>query len=213
LMYWSEDKVGNVESVHYAQVNLDKTLPEMTLEVNGASFVPGVAILDNQVLVLSILDQVSGLQLQQVALDGALISPNSENGSYQIYLPGQLGMHQLQVYAKDLAGNQLSTQVDFTVTTSLESLLALFIECVNSGDLPSKLADKLSRILQKIAHVVAQAETASGMNDSRIILQLLTHMAHELDKNASAIDASALEILQNDIEGLIRIYQAQVAGN
>lgn len=207
LIYWSEDKAGNVEDVHYAQVKLDKTLPIFSLESNDQSISSGASVLDNQTLTLKVADALSGLSVQVVSLDGQLISSSAETGDYLIYLPGQVGVHQLQVYAKDLAGNVLSAQVDFNVETSIDSLISLFADSVNSGDITGKLADKLNRILKKIEQITAQNQSPTGMKNPRIIVQLLTNMAHELEKNASAVDADTLAILQNDINALIAFYQ------
>ena len=212
LMFWSADKAGNVENINFSQVKLDKTLPQYLIELNGEPFVAGESIQDNQTLSLTISDTLSGLELQQVSLDGQIIAPSVNTTSYRIYLPGKIGSHQLHITAKDLAGNQLNEQLTFRVETNLESLISLFIEGVNSGDITGKLADKLSRILRQIQHIVSQSEIAHGMNSDRIILQLLTNMSHELSRNSNVIDANTLEILKNDVEALIRLYRERVEG-
>lgn len=207
LMFWSEDNAGNIEDINYFQVKVDKTSPDYSLTHNDQPLTTEARILDSETLTLKIGDALSGLDIQQVSLDGQLLSPRTETGDYLIYLPGQLGAHQLQIYAQDHAGNRLNTQFIFTIETSIDSLMSLFEASVNAGDINRIFAIKLNYILKTIKQLDERSKQPKGLIASKLIVQLLKTMSYELEKHSRLVDTQTLGILQNDISALITFYQ------
>ena len=111
IEFYSTDKAGNIEEVKNATVKVDRTPPMITVSSPEAkSYELGESI----TVAFEALDLTSGLANATATLDVALV----ENGS--IYSNLSLGDHSVAVTAFDLAGNNATETVAFSVADSID---------------------------------------------------------------------------------------------
>jgi len=111
IEFYSTDKAGNIEEVKNATVKVDKTPPMITVSSPEAkSYELGESI----TVAFEALDLTSGLANATATLDVALV----ENGS--IYSNLSLGDHSVAVTAFDVAGNNATETVAFSVADSTD---------------------------------------------------------------------------------------------
>jgi hypothetical protein len=102
LQYYSTDAAGNIESAHTLLFHIDTGLPSTTAALSGTPGASGWYVSTVQVA-LSASGAVSGIASTQYRVDG---------GSWQAYAtPFSLGdgVHSLQYYSVNVAGNQGAT--------------------------------------------------------------------------------------------------------
>ncbi|WP_169089299.1 glycoside hydrolase family 2 TIM barrel-domain containing protein [Paenibacillus sp. PL91] len=146
LVYWSVDKVGNVEQAHTVSFSMDKKAPSIAVTVPGDnSIYEDSGDLTPQI---NLTDNLSGV-------DSSKTTVTLNTYSYQIgttitlyKLP--LGQHTLVVSSSDLAGNQVSKTVQFTTATSIDSLKALVKRFANNKEINK--ADTTTSLLNKLAN-------------------------------------------------------------
>jgi len=111
IEFYSTDKAGNIEEVKNATVKVDRTPPMITVSSPEAkSYELGESI----TVAFEALDLTSGLANATATLDGALV----ENGSIHSNL--SLGDHSVAVTAFDVAGNNATETVAFSVADSTD---------------------------------------------------------------------------------------------
>jgi len=111
IEFYSTDKAGNVEEVKNLTVKVDKTPPMITVTSPEAK---SHALGESITVTFEALDRTSGLANVTATLDGAPV----ENGSIHSNL--SLGDHSLAVTALDIAGNNATSTVAFSVAESTD---------------------------------------------------------------------------------------------
>ena len=107
--YYSTDNAGNVEDVkHSAKVQIDKILPIVTItspEAKDYSYTSSFTIQ------YSATDEISGIANTSAEIDGIAVE-NSQTIDLFNY---SIGKHAIAANARDLAGNEASTNIEFSV--------------------------------------------------------------------------------------------------
>jgi len=105
------DVAGNVEPTHSLEVKIDSEAPAVSIATpSGGAAVPGPSI----DLTWSATDAGSGVSGCTVGIDGGILAPSSGPTSHTFEGVAD-GPHVLAVSCTDVAGNQRSSSVDFTV--------------------------------------------------------------------------------------------------
>ena len=115
IFYRSVDKAGNVENVQKQTFKIDKTPPNVVVTLNKTN----VTRWDKLDLICSVTDNYSGMQEFTVSLDGKTIVCG---GSISMFNQST-GLHKIQYFAKDKAGNSTSGGISFNVVVTYDSII------------------------------------------------------------------------------------------
>lgn len=212
VRYYSQDLAGNSETEKTVEINIDQTGPKIaiTSPKNGSyknNETPEVKYV--------ITDNLSGVDESQtsVTFDGQNYAKNKIDLSLE-----HLGLHTVKVNAIDAAGNHSQVQVDFTLTTSIDSISQNVRHYFSLG-LISKLSTELFlevklRNIQEMMNLLNtfQSKWMPQWAKSRVIENLRQNINREIDglenqiqrdKNFSrTIDSKIQAILLEDLEGV-----------
>ena len=107
VQFYSVDNAGNAESTKSAQVKIDTTAPSVTVTTpqNGASYIQGSVVTCDW----TCGDTGSGVASEATTIDGAGVAEGSRIDT----LP--FGPHVFRLTVTDVAGNQRTVTVDYTI--------------------------------------------------------------------------------------------------
>lgn len=155
VQYKSTDKAGNVEETKEVEIQIDKTAPTFTLEVEGQSITDGSSFDDNQSLSVKVSDNLSELAASDIIIDDTTYHIDTVSGSaLSIDFTGKVGIHTARIVVKDNAGNIVDQVITFEVTTSIASISNLMERYVTGGELSAPLTGQLSNNLDQAQHQI-----------------------------------------------------------
>jgi hypothetical protein len=176
------DAAGNVEiPLPATVVSIDSTAPVLTVLSPAAR-----DYLHSDTLVISFAaaDGVSGVQRVSAALDGV---PIQNPASYSL-LPFALGVHTVDAYAFDVAGNQARQSVSFRIVATIDSLIAFVNVYAQQGSID---ASKQNSLLAKLTDAQAALDRGNTSAASGSLRDFIDQCAAQSGKGVSP-DAAAL---------------------
>lgn len=149
VQYRALDKAGNIENTNEALINIDKTVSAIDLffPINNVEY----SRADSITPVFDIIDVMSGVATDtiKISVDGAVLNTGTAN-----LFDFSLGPHVLAIFASDLAGNNVSTTINFSITTSIDGVISDVDVFYNGGGLNEKAHeqsnDRLNLIKKQI---------------------------------------------------------------
>ncbi len=216
VIFWSEDKAGNIEPLNRQVIQIDKTAPAAQFLSDEKPLTSGTTIEDYRRLDVKVSDAVSGLQFLNVHVDDRLVADSPDQETVSLSFAGKLGLHKIVVSAKDFAGNQYEQVFTVNVVTSVESLLYILKEVLQKVPASSPLVHKLEKVMANMT-VVSQCEAnkkPKGVSDpciksKFILLRGLIKFYAELHKEkiVSQLDTETILIIKTDIAALIKYLE------
>lgn len=223
LIFWSEDKAGNIESINHRVINIDKTAPVVQLSALDVPVTNGGTIEDYQTLDIQWVDAVSGVGFVEVRLDGMLITNDPAQNTTSVAVAGKLGSHQIVVVAEDKAGNRQEQTFAINVVTSITSLQHLFAAYLTELENNSPFIRKLEGIMDDIQQAnkcELDGTLYRGKQDARhdchrkkrILYERLRQFKRELTKNKAVaqLGNEAIVVLKKDTQALIEHYRREL---
>ncbi|MDQ0887758.1 hypothetical protein QFZ81_002846 [Paenibacillus sp. V4I9] len=201
LQFRSVDAAGNIEQTKELSVQIDKTKPVFVLTANGEPLAESAVFSDDRsiALLLNANDALSGLESQELALDGKRL----ENGA-SVDLTGNLGLHTLKIVITDLAGNKTDETVSFTIAATPEGLSNLIDRYAKAGELKGPLINQLRNSLDQALYQLGKGDKDKALKHMQDFLKHLNNMS--MTDNVSETVKS---ILTADAKALIEIWSAK----
>lgn len=151
IQYYSVDRAGNVEDVKQVTFQVDATLPDFNLLINGNDLMEGDSFDDHLPLTFQVSDNLSGLAFAQITVSGAVYAVDLTKGSSVVIdFVGRVGSHTASIVVEDQAGNKMQKDVQIQVTTSVGAMNQL-LDRYNSL-LSQSLTSQLSNTLKQSQH-------------------------------------------------------------
>lgn len=193
---------GGIELVRNSiKVKIDKTAPVYKVYISGNAVEQKAVFDDCNKINFQFSDSLSGLKTAQIEVDGAAYVVEIQKGFLELDMAGKIGIHNVTVTAEDYAGNRLTSNFEFEVTTSIESINTIMDNFIANGQLKGALVSQLRNSLSQAQHQLDKGRkdhAAKHMNDFR---KHLNNPA--LAKN---ISEAAKTILNSDAEALINLW-------
>lgn len=202
VQYRSIDKAGNAEDVKQQTIQIDKTLPEFSLIVNGNILREGDSFDDDLPLTFKVSDNLSGVVSAQISVSDSVYAVASPvQSSVNIDLAGKVGSYTATVIVEDNAGNRLEKAFKFIVTMSIDSMRHLIDRFVKSSELDGAMVDQLTNNLNQVQHqldINRPDQAAKHMEDFIKRLNNEALGSHITDK--------VKEILNNSAKALVQMW-------
>ncbi|WP_405452382.1 FIMAH domain-containing protein [Paenibacillus sp. HJGM_3] len=201
LLYRSADGAGNVEQPKELAVRIDQTNPSYELTANGSPLAEGAVFADDRMLTLLLTanDALSGIESQELALDGQPLA----NGA-PVDLAGRLGVHTLKIVITDKAGNVTEASVAFTVATTAEGIASLMDRYIETGALKGPLVPQLRNSLDQALHQLGKGDSEKAAKHMEDFLKHLNNEAM-----GDHVSGAAKAVLTADANALISAWSAK----
>jgi|GEM_PF-7083330 len=194
LQFRSTDRAGVVEPTQELIVPIDQTKPSFVLTVNGSVITDDVVYSDDVPLALhlSAEDALSGIQSQDLSLDGEHVDNDSN-----VVTAGLLGPHTLNVTVTDKAGNGTEQTFHYTVKTSIDALSNLIQRYAAEGQLQKPLTNQLANSLSQAQHQLSKGDADMAAKHMQDFLK------HLNNSSGTDVMAQAKFALVTDANALI----------
>ncbi|RTE08892.1 OmpL47-type beta-barrel domain-containing protein [Paenibacillus whitsoniae] len=197
VQYHSTDKAGNVEVVNSTTIHIDKTAPTALLTANGHPLNDGMALQDNQsiILAMQVADNLSGMAEQSIQVDGIPYAPGTT-----LDWAGNLGQHVVSVMLKDTAGNTSQTVIQINVSANIDSLKALMDRFTEQGELGGPMLTQLSNKLIQALDQLNKNHPAQAIKHMQDFLDVMNNQGLQ-----SHISVKAKSVLTADAKAVIAV--------
>ena len=193
---------GGTELVRNSiDVKIDKTAPIYEVYVSGIALGQKAAFDDCEKITFQFGDSLSGLKNAQVEVDGIAYSVEVERGSIELDMAGKVGLHSVIITAEDIAGNKLTSNFSFEVTTSIEAINNHMENFIAKGELGGPLVNQLSNAIKQVQHQLDKGRKDQATKHMKDFIRHLNNSA--LVKN---ISEAAKAVLNSDAEALVNLW-------
>jgi hypothetical protein len=193
MLYRATNKAGNIgliteQTTHF---RLDKTPPVIFITSPLAQTYLHNA---NMTIAWTATDAISGIDSVQAQLDGDNISNNQTIDLLTL----TLGNHKIPITATDQAGNTTMAEVNFTITASIDSLIAATQYACNLGWISNNgVCNSLQAKLNVAKDSLARGNKTAAKNQLNALL-------HELDaQKGKKVNQQAYDLLSTDAKYVI----------
>ena len=202
IQYRSMDYAGNIEETKEAVIQIDKTAPNYVFKVNGTVLSKGGTFEDCYSLLVKVADNLSSIASAQVIIAGNMyeLDPSTSETEIEISFSGRTGNYMARVIIEDYAGNTIEEDFPFTVTTSIQSIIQIIEDYIETGDLKGPLVKQLTNNLKVAQHKLDMGRLHQA---AKHIQDFIKHLNNEA--LAEHVSDAAKEVLNADAEALIRI--------
>jgi hypothetical protein len=183
IEYFSMDNAGNTEQIKISQVKLDLTAPEISV------ISPGPRVyLHSDIIALdfSSTDKLSGIYFSEGKINRVLVI-NSQEFDMLSLSPG---FHEFEVLALDNAGNYGFSKLNFTVTSNIESLIALNDRAYRNNWITSEIT--ATSLARKLTLARKNIETKQKVKANNIIKSYMNEIVTQTGKTITVEGASIL---------------------
>ena len=193
---------GGTELVRNSvDVKIDKTTPVYEAYVSGIALGQKAAFDDCEKITFQFGDSLSGLKTAQVEVDGIAYVVDIEKGSIELDMAGKIGLHSAIITAEDAAGNKLTGNFSFEVTTSIEAINNHMENFIAKGELDGPLVNQLSNAIKQTQHQLDKGRKDQATKHMKDFIKHLNNSA--LAKN---ISEAAKAVLNSDAEALVNLW-------
>jgi hypothetical protein len=193
--------IGNVTKESSVPIITDQTPPAFNLIVNGAAIQPGASFDDDLPLTFSASDPLSGVASAQISVNGTVYGADPQSQSATIDMAGKSGSYTAVITCEDKAGNKLTQNFPFVVTTSISSMRVLVDRYGSAGELDGTVATQLRDYLDQAQHQLDIARKDQAAKIMVVFIDYLNKMAAQ-----GLASQHAKDVLNSDAQALIQLW-------